>query len=121
MIKLPATGCVSQARVYSRPMTVRHIVLVKVRSEVPEDVVASAMAELAALVGQVPGLLSFVWGHNDSPEAAGKAHTHGFIMEFADIVSRDAYLPDPRHRKAAQGLRALREPVDGVTIVDFSA
>lgn len=102
-------------------MTVRHIVLVKVRSEVPESDVASAMAELGALVGDVPGLLSFVWGRNDSPEAAGKAHTHGFIMEFSNVTSRDAYLPDPRHQKAAQGLRAIREPVGGVTIVDFSA
>lgn len=102
-------------------MTVRHIVLVKVRTEVAESEVSSAMAELGALVGEIPGLLSFVWGRNDSPEAAGKSHTHGFIMEFADEASRDAYLPDPRHQKAAQGLRAIRESVGGVTIVDFSA
>ncbi len=102
-------------------MTVRHIVLVKVRTEVSENEVASAMAELGALVGEIPGLLSFVWGRNDSSEAAGKAHTHGFIMEFVDVAARDAYLPDPRHQRAAQGLRAIREPVGGVTIVDFSA
>jgi hypothetical protein len=102
-------------------MTVRHIVLMKVRAEVAESEVSSAMSELGALVGEIPGLLSFVWGRNDSPEAAGKSYTHGFIMEFADEASRDAYLPDPRHQKAAQGLRAIREAAGGVTIVDFSA
>ena len=101
-------------------MTVKHCVLVRVRPEVPEAEIAAAFDSLAALVGQVPGLLTFSGGRNHSPEAAGQRYTHGFVMEFSDERARDAYLPDPRHQVAAQGLRAIREAQDAITIVDFT-
>ena len=94
--------------------------LVKVRPDVPEPEIAAAFDALGALVGQVPGLLSFSAGRNHSPEAAGQAYSHAFVMEFVDVASRDAYLPDPRHQAAAKGLRSIREPHDAITIVDFS-
>jgi hypothetical protein len=101
-------------------MNVKHLVLVKVRQGVSESEIAEAFDALGALVGQVPGLLSFSAGRNHSPEAAGQTYTHAFVMEFADVASRDAYLPDPRHQTAAQGLRSIREPQDAITIVDFT-
>jgi quinol monooxygenase YgiN len=111
----------SDRAVYSGVVTVKHLVLIKVRSDVAEAEVAAAFRSLEALVGEVPGLLSFSAGQNHSPEAAGQAYTHAFVMEFEDEASRDAYLPDPRHQKAAQGLRSIREAHDAVTIVDFTA
>lgn len=86
----------------------------------PEATISEAFGALEALVGVVPGLLSFSAGRNHSPEAAGQAYTHAFVMDFVDIAARDAYLPDPRHSEAAQGLRAIREAEGGVTIVDFT-
>jgi quinol monooxygenase YgiN len=102
-------------------VTVKHLVLVKVRPDVPEAEVSRAFEALAGLVGEVSGLLSFSAGRNHSPEAAGQHYTHAFVMEFADIASRDAYLPDPRHQAAAQGLRSIREANDAITIVDYTA
>ncbi len=101
-------------------MTVKHLVLVKVRPDVPESEISAAFKSLGELVGEVPGLLAFSWGRNHSPEAAGQRYSHAFVMEFADEASRDAYLPDPRHQSAAQGLRAIREAHDAITIVDFT-
>ena len=101
-------------------MTVKHLVLVKVRPEVSEAEISGAFDALKGLVGEVPGLLSFSAGRNHSPEAAGQTYTHAFVMEFADVASRDAYLPDPRHQTAAQGLRSIREAHDAITIVDFT-
>jgi hypothetical protein len=100
-------------------MPTRHIVLVKVRPEVPASEVQQALDALGALKGQVPGLLSFEAGPNNSPEGRTLGFTHGFVMDFADAAARDAYLPDPRHQAAAAGLRAIRDPDDGVLVFDF--
>jgi hypothetical protein len=100
-------------------MPTRHIVLVKVRRGVPESEVRQAFDALAALEGQIPGLLSVSAGPNNSPEGRGQGFTHGFVMDFADASARDAYLPDPRHQQAAAGLRAIREPENGVLVYDY--
>ncbi len=99
-------------------MPTRHIVLVRVRPDVPAQEVQQALDKLGALQGTIPGLLSFHGGPNTSPEGASQGYTHGFVMDFADGAARDAYLPDPRHRAAAAGLRAIREP-GGVLVFDF--
>jgi hypothetical protein len=100
-------------------MPTRHIVLVKVRPDVPASEVQKALDALGALNGQVPGLLSFEAGPNNSPEGRTLGFTHGFVMDFADAAARDAYLPDPRHQAAAAGLRAIRDPENGVLVFDF--
>lgn len=100
-------------------MPTRHIVLIKVRPDVPERDVQQAFDALAALKGQIPGLIGFTAGPNNSPEGRTLGFTHGFVMDFQDAAARDAYLPDPRHREAASGLRAIREPENGVLCFDF--
>ncbi|MBI3970323.1 MAG: Dabb family protein [Chloroflexi bacterium] len=99
-------------------MPTRHIVLVRVRPDVSQEEIQRAFDALAALQGQIPGLLSFHAGPNNSPDGVSQGYTYGFVMDFADAAARDAYLPDPRHREAAQGLRAIREP-GGVLVFDF--
>ncbi len=98
-------------------MPTRHIVLVRVRPDVPADDIQRAFDALAALQGQIPGLLSFSAGPNNSPEGRAEGYTHGFVMDFADAAARDVYLPDPRHKEAAAGLRAIRETSPGATLV----
>ena len=100
-------------------MPTRHIVLLKVRPDVPAPDVEQAFGALAALQGAIPGLLSYSAGANNSPEGRTLGFTHGFVMDFVDSRARDAYLPDPRHQRAAAGLRAIREPENGVLVFDF--
>ncbi len=100
-------------------MPTKHIVLVKIRADVTEEEVQRAIAPLAALQGQIPGLTAFSSGPNNSPEGGTQGFTHGFVMDFADAAARDAYLPDPRHAAAAAGFRAIREPEGGVLVVDY--
>ncbi len=102
-------------------MPTTHIVLIKVRADVAPEDVQRAFDTLAALQGQIPGLLAFRGGANTSPEGRTQGFTHGFVMEFADAAARDAYLPDPRHQAAAAGLRAIREPEGGVLVFDFDS
>lgn len=100
-------------------MPTRHIVLVKVKPGISETQVADAIAPLAALKDVIPGLLSFSAGPNTSPEGRTLGFTHGFVMDFQDAAARDAYLPHPKHQEAAAGLRAIREPENGVLVFDF--
>ena len=99
-------------------MPTRHIVLAKVRPDVPLEQVDAAFADLASLVGQIPGLLSCQIGANNSPESTTQGYTHGFVMDFVDAAARDAYLPHPLHRQAAARFREIREP-GGVLVFDF--
>lgn len=100
-------------------MPTRHIVLLKVRPNVPAAEVEKAFEPLAALKGQIPGLLSFTGGPNTSPEGRTQGYNYGFVMDFADAAARDAYLPDPRHAQAAAGIRGIREAEAGVLVFDF--
>jgi hypothetical protein len=99
-------------------MATRHIVLAKVRAGVSERDIRDAFADLRALAGTIPGLRSFNWGPNTSPEGAAQGYTHGFTMEFDDAAARDAYLPHPLHKRGAEKFRAIREP-GGVLVFDF--
>ena len=108
-----------RSRDYTRAMPTRHIVLVKVRSGIPDAQVAEAFDALAALKGVIPGLLTFSAGPNTSPEGRTLGFTHGFVMDFEDAAARDAYLPHPKHTEAAAHLRAIREPENGVLVFDY--
>src|SRR5205814_1678956 len=69
-------------------MPTTHIVLIKVRPDMPAHEVQRAFDALAALQGQIPGLLAFHGGANTSPEGRTLGFTHGFVMEFADATAR---------------------------------
>ena len=100
-------------------MPTRHIVLVKVKPGTPESDVTAALDSLRALKDAIPGITHFSAGANTSPEGRTHGFTHGFVMDFVDSAARDAYLPHPKHQEAAAGLRAIREPENGVLVFDF--
>lgn len=100
-------------------MPTRHIVLVKVKPGTPPADVQRAMDALGALKDQIPGLVSFSAGEDTSPEGRALGFTHGFVMDFESAAARDAYLPHPLHQQAAQGLRTIREPENGVLVFDY--
>ena len=100
-------------------MPTRHIVLVKVKPGTPESDITRAFDALAALQGDLPGLTRFSAGPNTSPEGRTLGFTHGFVMDFADSAARDAYLPHPKHQAAAAGLRAIRDPDNGILVFDY--
>jgi hypothetical protein len=100
-------------------MPTRHIVLVKVKAGTSDSQVTEAFNTLAALKGVIPGLLGFSAGPNTSPEGRTLGFTHGFVMDFVDSAARDAYLPHPKHQEAAAGLRAIRDPDNGILVFDY--
>ena len=101
---------------------IRHLVLLRFRSEISASEKAALMAELAALRDHLPGMLSFEPLVNVSPE-----HTvvHGFIdgfsIELVDTAARDAYLADPAHQAVGAKLTAACEGGrDGLIVFDHT-
>ncbi|MFM8743626.1 MAG: Dabb family protein, partial [Cytophagales bacterium] len=66
----------------------------------------------------IPGITSFEYGVNNSPENLNKGFTHVYLLTFKDAQSRDSYLPHPEHKKFGEllgRLGVLEEPF----VVDF--
>jgi hypothetical protein len=101
---------------------ITHVVLLKIRRDVPQAQIAAVFGALAGLRTKIPGLLSFSGGAYTSPEGMHKGFTHGFVMTFTDAAARDAYLPHPDHEVVkAMVLKVLDGGVDGVVAFDYAS
>lgn len=99
---------------------IRHCVFYKFRTDISAAERAAIHAGLAALVGQIEGLLSAQFGPNVSPEGLGQGFNDGFTMDFIDEAARDRYLPHPAHQAAgARLVAALEGGRDGLIVFDM--
>ena len=99
---------------------IRHCVFVKFRSNVSPDERSEIYADLAALVGQIDGLVAADFGPNVSPEGVAQGFDDGFIMDLVDEAARDRYLEHPAHRAAGSRLvAALEGGRDGLIVFDL--
>ncbi len=97
-----------------------HMVILKIRRDVPKEEIARVFQAIGDLKGVIPGILSYTWGPYSSPEGMQRGHTHGFCMTFSDAKSRDVYLPHPAHEKVkAQVLPLLAGGIDGALAFDY--
>ena len=98
----------------------RHVVLMKCRPEISQDKIEQVFAALASLQNEIPGILAFEGGENNSPEGINRGYTHGFTMDFADEHVRETYLPHPEHEKVKILMREiLVEDDDRVLVIDL--
>ena len=100
---------------------IRHCVFVRFASATPRATRTTLFDEIAALTGRVPGLLAVHRGPNVSPELGmDKGFADGFIADFVDAASRDAYLVDAEHQRIAAGLVAAADGgVEGILVFDL--
>lgn len=100
---------------------IRHVVLIRFRPEVTAGERAAMRYDLAALRAGMPGFLRLDWGPNASPGGLGHGFDEGFVIDFADEATRDAYLADPGH--AAVGARigaAAAGGAAGILVFDLA-
>ena len=81
---------------------VRHYGVFKFNDDVDESVISECFKRMTEMVGKVPGLLDMEYGHYQSDEGLDQGFTHGFIMTFDSLESRDAYLPHPVHEEVKE-------------------
>jgi hypothetical protein len=88
-----------------------HIVLMKTRSSASAKDVAELRSALADLPTAIPGIASFAFGPNISPEGLGREYDLGFVMAFGSKAARDAYLPHPAHLAVVPLVERVAEQV----------
>lgn len=93
-------------------MTIKHIVLLPFKSSLSEVEIQKIMLSLSELKKNIPQIMSFSWGINNSPENLHHGYLHGFVMEFKNSIDRKIYLEHPDHIKLAQEV-ILPTLVDG--------
>jgi hypothetical protein len=94
----------------------RHVVYFSFnKTSSPEDI-QEVVDAFRNLQNEIPGIESFEWGINSSPEGINQGLTHAFTLTFHSDLARDEYLPHPAH----QTFGALLGPhLDKVTVLDY--
>jgi hypothetical protein len=98
---------------------VRHVVVFKYKPDASPEKIALITAAFAALKDQIPGILAFEHGVNNSPEKLNQGFTHVYQLTFTSAAARDTYLVHPAH-KAFGALLGGSGVFDGAFVVDYA-
>jgi hypothetical protein len=98
---------------------IRHIVIFKYKDGAPRDQIQQVTDAFRALPQQIPGIRSFEYGVNNSPEGKNLGFTHVFTVTFESAQARDTYLPHPQHQQFGALLQRLDILAD-VFVVDYA-
>jgi hypothetical protein len=103
-------------------MTIKHIVLLSFKSSLSKNDIENVMRALAELKKDIPQIMSFSWGENNSLENLHGGYLHGFVVEFKDNQDRRIYLEHPAHVKVAQEilLPALVDGINSLIVFDYA-
>lgn len=119
LMMISALVCVAvMAFAYKVSVQVKHVVVFKYKQSATPEQIEQVTTAFKALKGKIPGIVSFEYGTNNSPEGLNKGFTHVYLLTFTDAAARDAYLPHPEHKKFGEllgKLGILEEPF----VVDF--
>lgn len=80
----------------------KHIVLLRFKPQTTREEIAEIFDSLDELPEKIPGMIDICSGPYESAEGMHKGFTHAFIVTFADVESRDAYLEHPAHEEFKQ-------------------
>jgi len=100
------------------PETVRHVVVFRYKEEAKPAEIKQVTDSFRALQDHIPGIVSFEYGINNSPEGKDQGFSHVYLMTFESAEARDAYLPHPEHKKFGQMLGELNI-LEDVFVVDY--
>ncbi len=103
---------------YKKKDQVRHIVVFKYKPNADPADIEKVTEAFKALQKKIPGIVSFEYGTNNSPENKNLGFTHVYQVTFQDTAARDAYLPHPEHKKFGELLGELGV-VEDVFVVDY--
>lgn len=110
----------------ARPVTaalpagaVRHVVVFRYKPDANPEKIRQITEAFAALKDQIPGVLAFEHGVNNSPEKLNQGYTHVYQLTFTNAAARDAYLVHPAH-KAFGTLLGGSGVFDGAFVVDYA-
>jgi hypothetical protein len=94
----------------------RHAVLFKFKDSAKAGDIKKVEDAFRALPAQIPEIVDFEWGTNNSPENLAQGFTHLFFLSFNDEAGRAKYLPHPAHKAFGQ---VLGPHLDKVLVLDY--
>lgn len=94
----------------------RHVVVFKYKDEATEEDVNKVTEAFKALPNEIPEIIDFEWGTNNSPENLNDEFTHCYLLTFASEEDRDVYLPHPAHKAFGD---VLKPYLDKVFVIDY--
>lgn len=97
---------------------VRHVVVFKYKADATDDQINQVTDAFRALQETIPGITSFEYGTNMSPEGHDDGFTHVYLVTFESAADRDAYLPHPEHEKFGALLGEL-DILEDIFVVDY--
>ena len=90
-------------------MPVKHIVLFAFNTGAPVDDIVAAFTQLATIeLNDI--VTAYECGTNISLEGLDKGLTHSFVLSFANVADRDAYLPHSKHADFVD--QWVKQPMD---------
>ena len=98
---------------------IRHIVLIRFRTDISDAQAANLLAPL----GPLSRRMGFVaaWGKSESPEQIERGYLHGFPADFADWNALSTYQADADHKAFGAGLVAHAQGgIDGILVFDLA-
>ncbi|MCB1458371.1 MAG: Dabb family protein [Nitratireductor sp.] len=99
---------------------IRHVVLVRFRSDLTEAEIGALFEELHQIEGRLPGLRAITSGRSESPEKMERGYMHGFVADFDDWAALEAYQNDPGHQVLGSKLVAkAQNGKDGILCFDI--
>lgn len=97
---------------------VRHVVVFKYKPDASPDKIRQITEAFAALRTQIPDVIGFEHGVNNSPEKLNQGFTHVYLLTFTNAAARDVYLVHPAHKTFGALLGSLAV-LDGAFVVDY--
>ena len=93
-----------------------HIALAQFKPSTDPALIKKFFEDIGGLRHDVPGIVNYSWGVNDSPEGLSQGFTHALTMTFRDAQVREAYLNHPKHLALKQ---AALPHVGNIVVVDY--
>ena len=95
----------------------RHVVVFKFTDDATPEQVQAVVDHFGRLQDEIPEIIDYEWGVNNSPEGHDQSFTHVFLVTFKDEAGREVYLPHPAHQKFVEHLKPI---LDKVFVVDYT-
>ncbi|WP_150450863.1 Dabb family protein [Arenibacter lacus] len=96
----------------------RHVVLFKFKEGTSKADISKVETAFSALPNNIPEIMDYEWGLNNSPEGINKGFTHCFLVTFNSEEARAIYLPHPAHKAFVD---VLSPHLEDVVVVDYWA
>ncbi len=96
---------------------VRHFGVFKFYEYVQDEEIDECFRRMKTMVGRIAGLIDMEYGEYNSDEGLNQGFTHGFLMTFVSVESRDEYLPHPIHEEVKE---YVVPKLERVIVFDFS-